>query len=170
MDTTRAAARTRRLSTLLAPWLAAGLLLTAGAAGALDQPRRAPWAPSEPAAEPLRHPRARCPDGAEAYARVELFFGLSRPGGVITEQEFKDFVDGRVTPRFPDGLTLLSGTGQFRDASGAILAEGSKLLVLLVPRLDAGTEQSVEAIRSDYRHQFQQQSVLRADAASCVSF
>jgi hypothetical protein len=113
---------------------------------------------------------AHCPGDAEAFARTELFFGLSRPGGVITEEEFRAFVDARVTPRFPEGLTLLTGSGQFRDASGTIVVEGSKLLILLVPRRDARAQQKIEAIRSDYRHQFQQESVLRADAVSCVSF
>lgn len=112
----------------------------------------------------------RCPGNAQAFARTELFFGLSRPGGVVTEEDFKAFVDARVTPRFPDGLTVLTGNGQFRDASGTIVVEGSKLLILLVPRRDAQADQKIEAIRSDYRQQFQQESVLRADAVSCVSF
>jgi hypothetical protein len=122
------------------------------------------------ATEPAQHPYVRCADGADTFARIELFFGLSRPGGVISEEDFKAFVDASVTPRFPDGLTLLTGSGQFRDASGTIVVEGSKLLILLVPRRDAQANAKVEAIRTDYRHQFQQESVLRADAASCVSF
>jgi Protein of unknown function (DUF3574) len=124
------------------------------------------------AAGVARWPDARCDSrsGAQAFARTELFFGLSRPGGVITEADFKAFVDASVTPRFPDGLTLLSGIGQFRDASGTTIVEGSKLLILLYPRSDAQAGAKVEAIRSDYRHQFQQESVLRTDAPSCVSF
>jgi hypothetical protein len=75
-----------------------------------------------------------------------------------------------VTPRFPDGLTLLTGIGQFRDASGTILVEGSKLLILLYPRRDRDADAKIEQIRSDCKRVFQQQSVLRADDASCVSF
>jgi hypothetical protein len=106
----------------------------------------------------------------DAFARTELFFGLSRPGGVIGEAEFKTFVDEKVTPRFPDGLTLLTGTGQFRDASGTTISEGSKLLILLVPRQDREADSKIEAIRRDYLAAFDQQSVLRADGVSCVSF
>lgn len=102
--------------------------------------------------------------------RAELFFGLSRPGGVVTEAEFQTFVDVRVTPRFPDGLTLLSGIGQFRDASSTIVVEGSKLLILLHPAGDPRAERSIEHIRDDYRRQFQQHCVLRANDLSCVSF
>jgi hypothetical protein len=108
--------------------------------------------------------------GATAFARIELFFGLSRPGGVVSEEEFKAFVDGAVTPRFPDGLTLLSGTGQFRESGGTVIVEGTKLLILLVPLRQRDTEARIEQIRSEYKRQFQQQSVLRVDAVACVSF
>ena len=117
-----------------------------------------------------RSPRCRGAAGAQAFARTELFFGLSRPGGVITEEQFKGFVDASVTPRFPDGLTLLTGTGQFRDSSGTIIVEGSKLLVLLYPFGDREADAKIEQIRSEYVCLFDQQSVLRADDASCVSF
>ena len=107
---------------------------------------------------------------AEFFARTELLFGLSRSGGPdITEQEFKQFIDTKVTPRFPDGLTLLSGDGQFKDASGAIIEEGSKLLILLYP-FSPQSSKLVEQIRSDYKDLFQQESVLRIDDLSCVSF
>jgi Protein of unknown function (DUF3574) len=117
-------------------------------------------------------PPLRCRGLAEAevFARTELFFGLSRPGGVVTEAEFQAFVDAYVTPRFPDGLTVLTGAGQFRDSSGTIVVEGSKLLVLLVPRRDREADRKIEQIRSDYKRAFQQQSVLRSDDLSCVSF
>jgi Protein of unknown function (DUF3574) len=115
-------------------------------------------------------PRCGSGFGAESFVRTELFFGLSRPGGVVSEAEFKTFVDARVTPRFPDGLTLISGIGQFREASQAITVEGSKLLILLYPKQDAEANRKIEQIRSDYKQTFQQQSVLRADEASCASF
>ena len=105
----------------------------------------------------------------ELFARTELFFGLSKSGGVVTEEEFQAFVDGKITPRFPDGLTLLSGKGQFRDSTGFIIQEGTKLLILLYP-FNKARSADVEQIRTDYKDAFQQQSVLRVDEQSCVSF
>ncbi len=68
----------------------------------------------------------------ELFSRTELFFGLSRSNGPdVTEEEFQHFVDTEVTPCFPDGLTLLTGTDQFKDSTGTIIQEGSKLLILL---------------------------------------
>jgi len=113
---------------------------------------------------------APCSGGRQRMARIELYFGLSRPGGTVSEQEFRGFVDAQVTTRFPDGLTLLSGSGQFRDASGVLHVEGAKLLILLVASNDAQAGAKVDAIRDEYRRRFEQQSVLRADGSACVSF
>ena len=52
--------------------------------------------------------------------RSELFFGTARPDGVVTDEEFNEFLDRIITPRFPDGLTLLKGDGQFRDETGTM--------------------------------------------------
>jgi hypothetical protein len=102
-------------------------------------------------------------------ARTELFFGLSKPGGVVTEEEFQHFVDTEVTPRFPEGLTLLAGYGQYQTSTGVILKEGSKLLILLYT-FDKKKNKAIEAIRTAYKKTFQQESVLRADGHSCASF
>lgn len=107
---------------------------------------------------------------AQAMARSELFFGLARPHGSVSESEFAQFVEHSVTPRFPHGLTLLGGSGQFRGAGGAVVAEGSKLLILLHAAGDADANRKIEQIRDEYRQRFEQQSVLRADSLSCVSF
>ena len=113
---------------------------------------------------------APCSGGRQRMARIELYFGLARRGGVVSERAFADFVDGQVTPRFPAGLTLISGRGQYRDAGGALQVEGSRLLILMVPANDAQADARIEAIRDEYRRRFDQESVLRADGSACVSF
>lgn len=106
----------------------------------------------------------------EFFARTELFFGLSKSdGSEVSNKEFQGFINTQVTPRFPDGLTLLSGTGQFRDSSGTIIRERSRLLILLYP-FNNESSGKIEEIRESYKSQFQQQSVLRVDESSCVSF
>ena len=106
----------------------------------------------------------------EIFARTELLFGLSRSNGPdITEEEFKGFIDLQVTPRFPEGLTLLAGNGQFKDSAGNIIQEGSKLLILLYP-FSRDRSALVDEVRAEYKSAFQQESVLRVDEHSCVSF
>ncbi len=106
----------------------------------------------------------------EIFSRTELFFGLSRSTGPdVTERQFQHFVDTEVTPRFPDGLTLLSGSGQFMDSTGTIIQERSKVMILLYP-FSQRANRAVEQIREAYEDNFQQESVLRVDKQSCVSF
>ncbi|MGH8565805.1 MAG: DUF3574 domain-containing protein [Gammaproteobacteria bacterium] len=63
----------------------------------------------------------------------------------------------------------ISGIGQFRDSAGTTVQEGSKLLILLYP-FNEENNLAVEEIRTEYKGEFQQQSVLRVDEQSCVSF
>ncbi len=106
----------------------------------------------------------------KTFARTELLFGLSKPDrSVITEAEFQRFVDRQVTPLFPDGLTVLSATGQFKAPNRAVVKEKSKLLLLVYP-LNNKHHNSIEQIRTVYKQMFRQQSVLRVDDLSCVSF
>lgn len=106
---------------------------------------------------------------AKSFARTELLFGLSKPNHtVITEREFQHFIDQNVTPLFPEGLTLLSATGQFKN-DHEVVKEGAKLLLLLYP-VNPESHRNVEQIRQAYKTTFQQESVLRVDDRSCVSF
>jgi Protein of unknown function (DUF3574) len=106
----------------------------------------------------------------DAFVRTELFFGSERPGlPEVSVAEFKEFLDVAVTPCFPDGLTLLTGKGQFRESDGQIVQETSFVLVLLYPR--AAREESdvrIEALRTLYKDHFLQQSVLRVDDPRAV--
>ena len=102
----------------------------------------------------------------EAFVRTELFFGADRPDGPdITEEQFRQFLDDKVTPLFPDGLTVLTGKGQFCcDPSGTIIQEKSFVLILLYPlETRESSSKKIEKIRKDYKTDFEQQSVLRVD-------
>ena len=110
-----------------------------------------------------------CKSG-DLFIRTELFFGLGRANGPdVTEAEFRMFLEEEVTPRFPDGLTVLTGRGQFRSG-GVIEREPSKLVIILYPPDQENAHRRIERIREEYKMAFQQQSVLRADSTACVSF
>jgi hypothetical protein len=102
--------------------------------------------------------------GSVDFARTELFFGTAKPEGVVTDEEFFEFLDRIITPRFPDGLTLLKGDGQFRGEDGLIVKEDSFILILLYPLEDFREDsRKINAIREHYKDEFQQESVLRVD-------
>jgi len=107
---------------------------------------------------------------SDAFVRTELFFGSERPSlPEVSGEEFKQFLDVAVTPCFPDGLTLLTGKGQFRESDGQIVQETSFVLVLLYPQ-ETRKESNVkiEALRTLYKDHFLQQSVLRVDDPRAV--
>jgi hypothetical protein len=103
--------------------------------------------------------------GSINFARTELFFGTAKPdGSVVTDDQFRQFLDLVITPRFPDGLTLLEGDGQFRGDTGVIVKEKSFVLILLYPIEDFREgSQKINVIRDRYKEKFQQESVLRVD-------
>ena len=103
-------------------------------------------------------------NGSLAFVRTELYFGTAKPEGSVSDEEFNAFVDEHVTSRFPDGLTLLEGDGQFRGEDGIIVKEKSFVLILLYP-YDTRQKSSrqLNEIREIYKDTFQQQSVLRVD-------
>ena len=64
-------------------------------------------------------------------ARLELLFGtLRKDAAAISEDDWASFLAAEVTPRFPDGLTVLSGYGQWRSEGGAIAQQCSIMLVI----------------------------------------
>jgi hypothetical protein len=102
-------------------------------------------------------------------SRTELFLGLSMPGGsTVSDAAFQRFVDAEVSPRLPDGFTIVAGQGQFRAASGAIAREPARVLVVLHPSGDRRTSSDIERIRAAYKEAFRQESVLRVDGESCA--
>jgi|GEM_PF-523153 len=106
----------------------------------------------------------------QIFSKTELYFGLSKPDGSnVTEKEFQAFLNNIVTPLFPDGLTIVNVQGQFKDSSGKIKKENSKLLILLYP-FSEDKNQKVEKIREEYKYYFKQESVLRTDEQTCTSF
>lgn len=106
----------------------------------------------------------------EVFNRTELYFGSEKPGPDVTRQQFDRFVDKKVTPRFPDGLTLLTGYGQFKGSNGKIVQEQSFVLILLYPQDDKKANSEIQEIRKIYKGNFEQESVLRTDSRERISF
>lgn len=111
-----------------------------------------------------------CRRGATTLSRLELLFGTGKKdGSEVSEIEWRDFLEKVVTPRFPDGLTVLSGYGQWHTDEGRTDREGLRVLVVWYQHSKA-EEEKIEAIRKAYRARFEQESVMRVDGISCVSF
>lgn len=111
-----------------------------------------------------------CPAGTERFAEYRLFFGRSRDGvEVVTDAAWRAFVAEEITPRFPDGLTVVDAAGQWRGPSGTIERERAKMLIVLAAPGEEGMR-STGAIAEAYKRTFGQSAVLRVVGSACVSF
>ena len=111
-----------------------------------------------------------CPAGTERFAEYRLFFGRSRDGvEVVTDARWRAFLAEEITPRFPDGLTVVDAAGQWRDPTGTIERERTKMLIVLTAPDEEGMRRTDE-IAEAYKHTFGQSSVLRAVTSACASF
>jgi len=95
--------------------------------------------------------------------RTELYFGQ------IPSGEWEDFLNHEVTPRFPEGLTVVDGEGQWRDPSGRTEKEHSRVLILIHSHKPEEDEK-IEELRRLFCKKFHQQSVLRVDQEVKASF
>lgn len=111
-----------------------------------------------------------CAAGQNLLLRDALYFGLTIPGGgEIPIAEWDDFLNTTVTPLFPSGLTAFTATGQWREASGRIRSEPSRV-VILIHDLSSTADESVRQIIARYRQRFQQEAVMWERSQTCVSF
>lgn len=106
----------------------------------------------------------------QAWERSEVYFGLSRPdGSLISDTEWQKFLDEAVTPKFPSGLSVVNVAGQWRNATGHIDHEQSRVLVLLHKR-DAAMEKQIDEIRTAYCQRFHQEAVMKVTSKAHVAF
>ena len=103
------------------------------------------------------------------FTMVELYFGRAIPGGgEVTDAQWADFVATSVTPRFPDGLSVMDVQGQYRGANGVIVRERSKFMQIGV-RDPAAAAARIDQVIADYRQRFRQESVFRVERPVCAA-
>ena len=110
----------------------------------------------------------RCGTNEQPAIIETLYFGTSTPDGVVSDEQWAGFLRDVVTPRFPQGLTTWTASGQWRSQHGGLTREDSHVLNLVHPD-DATTEKSVRELVADYKHRFRQEAVLRVKSRSCIS-
>jgi hypothetical protein len=117
-------------------------------------------------------PQALICHGTQRSAAVaELLFGRNIGGHLgVSEAAWRPFLAREVTPRFPDGLTVVDASGQWRDpARGTIVREPSKIVTIVLPD-SADNHARLEAIVEAYKRRFRQQSVGLMVRPACVTF
>jgi Protein of unknown function (DUF3574) len=112
-----------------------------------------------------------CETSQQTRQVAHLLFGRNVADKArVTEADWIDFVAIEVSPRFPDGFTVVDATGQWRDARrGSIVHEPSKLIEIVLPGGD-DDRIKIEAIAEAYKRRFEQKSVGLIISAACVRF
>ena len=113
-----------------------------------------------------------CPVGASPATIAEAYFGRNvKTRAPVTDGEWARFMADTVTPAFPNGLTVLDGTGQWRNAAGQISREDSKVLLLVLPGQDqAAAAARLAPVTAAWKARFAQESVLTVFRAGCAAF
>lgn len=113
------------------------------------------------------------PAKTAGWVDTQLYFGLGPaddPGKGVSEAGWRDFLDTEVTPRFPDGLSVLDVYGQWQGKHETAPERiRSKMLVIDYPRT-ADNEAKIEAIRIAWKKKTGDQSVLKVTQPADVSF
>lgn len=117
---------------------------------------------------PIHPSIGACEAGDQSMVRDTLYFGRNRPnGGTVREAEWRRFLDEIITPRFPDGLTVVKATGQWRNTSGYIEREASEVVTMLHSG-NPTTRGKISEIITEYRQRFDQEAVLRERTVTCA--
>jgi hypothetical protein len=110
--------------------------------------------------------------GAQKPQQVaDLLFGRKiGDHDIVSEGAWRRFVAREITTRFPDGLTILDGRGQWRDPkTKRIVHEPSSVVMIALPG-NAEDHDRLNQVAEAYKRQFRQQSVGIIVRAACVSF
>jgi hypothetical protein len=111
-----------------------------------------------------------CAAGEHREINEMLYFGRDiMSKGEVSAEQWQQFVDEVVTPRFPRGLSVWPVYGQWKMADGIIIQENSFALNVL-HRNDAASNTAIVEIMETYKSRFQQEAVLRVKGSACVSF
>lgn len=112
-----------------------------------------------------------CGPGQQAMLSAELLFGRKIGDRIgVSETAFRRFVDDEMTPRFPDGLTILDASGQYRDRDRNVLIREPSKLVLIAAGDAPESRDRLAAVIDAYKRRFSQESVGLILKPACVSF
>jgi hypothetical protein len=102
---------------------------------------------------------------------AELMFGRKIGARIgVSNTAWARFVDREITPRFPNGFTVIDALGQWRDTDhNKVMREPSKLVQIVLPGTDED-QQRLGEIAAAYKVRFRQQSVGIIVRPACVGF
>ncbi len=116
-------------------------------------------------------PAVACDAPQRPMQQIELMFGRNIAGHLrVGEAAWSRFLAREITPRFPDGLTVVDATGQWRDPVGGRMVREPSKMVIIVTADDAPVRDRIAAIVAAYKQRFHQRSVGVISRSVCAVF
>lgn len=113
------------------------------------------------------------PDRTQGWVETKLFFGLGladHPDQGVSEARWREFLDHEVTPRFPDGLSVLEVYGQWQGKNQTAPERLRTKCIMIDYPDSAEARGKIDAIRSAWKKLTGDQSVMRVTVPADVSF
>lgn len=107
------------------------------------------------------------------WLRTELYFSVGSidgKQGTVSPTRWREFLDKEVTPRFPDGFTVLDAYGQWSDHGAKEPERLSSKVIVILHENSPKNASNIEAIRLAYKRLTGDLSVLRLSQPAEVSF
>lgn len=114
----------------------------------------------------LERPAPACPAGQEYLRTAQLFLGRRGAAPYVSDASLQRFVAVEVVPRFPDGVTLMDGGGEWRGSENVLIREAQKVVHIVLPR--RGADDQLKAARAAFEREFGADPVLVTQGA-CVT-
>jgi hypothetical protein len=112
-----------------------------------------------------------CPLPQKPMVEAQLLFGRNIGGRLgVTNRLWSRFLEGVIVPRFPDGLTVVDASGQWRDARTKRLIREPSKMVIVVAAQGSMLQDKIDAIVAEYKRRFHQDAVGVVIRQACVSF
>ena len=132
-----------------------------------------PPQPQPQAAAPALRGDPAHPAQTTGWVDTRLYFGLGpadHPEQGVSESAWRTFLDREVTPRFPDGLSVVDVYGQWQGNNQPSPERlRSKMLIIDYPDT-AENRARIDAIRLAWKQKTGDQSVMRVTEPADVSF
>lgn len=113
------------------------------------------------------------PGATKGWVETKLYFGLGpadKPDKGVSDAEWQAFLDREVTPRFPDGLSVLDLYGQWQGKNESTPERLRTKCVIIDYPDTAENRAKVEALRVAWKQKTGDQSVMRVTVPADVSF
>src|SRR6266849_2298239 len=116
-------------------------------------------------------PAIACNAPQRPMQQIELMFGRNIAGHLrVGEAAWSRFLAREITPRFPDGLTVLDAAGQWQDPIGGRMVREPSKMVIIVAADDAPARDRITAIVAAYKQRFRQRSIGVISRSVCAAF